>query len=283
MDYSSFGSNPNNPDSTILQLSGVIIDQENDKPISYITVRIKGTNVGMVSSANGFFSLPIHRRDTVLFSCIGFETEEFYVDSKTPKYKYYITIRMLTRVYQLKGIVIHGLTREAFKREFFTIVLPKMPEINPGAIIRSSQITLPPPEPGIRFSPSALIGEIPFIQRALKRKRSKKFAKENAKDIPIMKDNASSKTNSKSENSSDSKTDSKSDSPTSNSDPSQTNGNSPSLKENPSSNNASLPAANGNSPSMKENPSSNNASSPAKNILSPPDNNNPSSNNPTGN
>jgi len=94
---------------------------------------------------------------------------------------------MKIAIYSLKGIVVRGLTREQFKREFFTIKLPPMPEINPAARVRSSEIELPAPPPGIRFSPSQLIGEIPVIKRALKKKRSKKFAKENSKDIPVMK------------------------------------------------------------------------------------------------
>ncbi len=174
-------------DSSILQLSGVIVDQETSLPLSYITIRIKGTIIGVVSNYDGFFSLPIHRTDSILFSSVGYEPVLFSLDSKAPPYKYFVSIKMKTAIYQLKGVVIRGLTREEFKREFFTIKLPKMPEINPAARVRSAEIQLPPPPPGIRFSPSALIEEIPFVQRALKKKRSKKFSKDNSKDIPLMK------------------------------------------------------------------------------------------------
>ncbi len=164
-----------------------MLDQESLEPISYITVRIKGTIIGVVSNYEGFFSIPIHRKDTLIFSSIGYESQTYSPDSKTPLFKHFISIRLKTSIYQLKGVVVRGLTREQFKREFFTIKLPPMPEINPAARIRSSQIELPPPPPGIRFSPSQLIGEIPFVQKALKKKRSKKFSKENSKDIPLMK------------------------------------------------------------------------------------------------
>ena len=174
-------------DSSILQLSGVVVDREDLQPISYITVRVKGSVVGVVSNYEGFFSLPIHRKDTLVFSSVGYESEIFTPDANTPNYKFFITIQLKTRIYQLKGVVIRGFTREQFRREFFTIKLPKMPEINPAVRVRSSQLELPPPPPGIRFSPSALLGQIPFIQKALKKKRSKKFVKENTKDIPLMK------------------------------------------------------------------------------------------------
>lgn len=174
-------------DSTILQLSGAILDQETLQPLSYITVRIKGTVLGVVSNYDGFFSLPLHRKDTLVFTSVGYEPYVFVLDPKAPNYKYFVSIRMKTSIFQLKGVVIRGLTREQFKREFFTIKLPKMPEINPAARVHSAEIEMPPPPPGYRFSPSALIEQIPFVQKALKKKRSKKFSRENTKDIPLMK------------------------------------------------------------------------------------------------
>lgn len=175
-------------DSTILQLSGVIVDRVSQEPISYITVRIKGTIIGVVSNYEGFFSIPIHRKDTVEFTSVGYEPSFYTPNKNTPLFKAFVSIKMNTAIFTLKGLVVRGLTREQFKREFFTIKLPPMPEINPAVRqIRSSQIELPPPPPGIRFSPSQLIGEIPFIKKALKKKRSKKFAKSNSTDIPVMK------------------------------------------------------------------------------------------------
>jgi hypothetical protein len=174
-------------DSSILQLSGVVIDQVTLEPVSYITVRIKGTVIGVVSNYEGFFSIPIHRKDTIEFTSVGYQPAFFTPTQNTPLFKFFVSIKMKTAIYTLKGITVRGLTREQFKREFFTIKLPPMPEINPAVRVKSSQIELPPPPPGIRFSPSQLIGEIPFIKKALKKKRSKKFAKANAKDIPVMK------------------------------------------------------------------------------------------------
>jgi len=175
-------------DSSILQLSGVIVDQVSQEPISYITVRIKGTVIGVVSNFEGFFSLPIHRKDTLEFTSVGYRPAFYTPDKNTPLFKAFVSIKMKTAIYTLKGITVRGLTREQFKREFFTIKLPPMPEINPAVkILRSSQIELPPPPPGVRFSPSQLIGEIPFVQKAIKKKRSKKFVKANLKDVPVMK------------------------------------------------------------------------------------------------
>ena len=58
-----------------VRISGKVIDNE-DKPIEFGTVQIKGTAIGTNTDLNGKYSLTVAEKDTidVVFSCIGFKT-----------------------------------------------------------------------------------------------------------------------------------------------------------------------------------------------------------------
>jgi len=174
-------------DGKVVQLSGYVSDSTTTEPISFITVRIKGSQRGMITNSQGFFSLPVEQSDTVLFTAIGYEPHAFIVPV-TSRTSILVAIHMKPAIYSLRGLTIRAMTRERFKYELLTFELPPMPVVNPAAFLRPGELKLPPPPPGIHFSPVELIEDIPFVERAIKKKRSKKFVDEaDPKDIPIMK------------------------------------------------------------------------------------------------
>lgn len=63
-------------------LIGKVLDKETNQPIPYVNIGIRAKGIGTVSSFNGEFKLRLTSpSDTVLFSSIGYKTEEYLVKS----------------------------------------------------------------------------------------------------------------------------------------------------------------------------------------------------------
>lgn len=176
------------PDSSVVQLSGYVVDSVSHEPVSFITIHIRSSNRGMISNNQGFFSLAVNRTDTVLFTGVGYRPHMLIVSTLHKSSTVFVSINMVPSVYMLRGITVRALTKERFKYEFLHLELPPVAIMNPAALINRTELNLPPAAPGIRFSPSEIISEIPFVERAVKKKKSKKFVDEqDPKDIPVMK------------------------------------------------------------------------------------------------
>lgn len=90
-----------------VSISGKVVDNE-DKPIEFATVQIKGTAIGTNTDLQGKYSLSIAEKDTidVVFSCIGFKT----VNQRLIKPKGDITlnVRLLTDSQLLDEVQVEG-------------------------------------------------------------------------------------------------------------------------------------------------------------------------------
>lgn len=90
-----------------VSISGKVVDNE-DKPIEFATVQIKGTAIGTNTDLQGKYSLSIAEKDTidVVFSCIGFKT----VNQRLIKPKGDITlnVRLLTDSQLLEEVQVEG-------------------------------------------------------------------------------------------------------------------------------------------------------------------------------
>ena len=67
-----------------VHISGKVVDNE-DKPVEFATVQIKGTAIGTNTDLEGKYSLSVAEKDTIVisFSCIGFKTvDRTLIDSK---------------------------------------------------------------------------------------------------------------------------------------------------------------------------------------------------------
>lgn len=175
-------------DTSIVQLSGYVVDSVSHEPVSFITIHVRGSNRGMISNNQGFFSLAVNRTDTVLFTGVGYRPHNLIVGNYRKGATLFVSVNMMPSVYMLRGITVRALTRERFKYEFLHLELPPMAIMNANAYITHAELNLPPAPPGISFSPSEIISEIPFVERAVKKKKSKKFVDEqDPNDIPVMK------------------------------------------------------------------------------------------------
>lgn len=63
-------------------VSGIIVDETNDEPMTGASIRVKGTGGGCMADTTGRFSLKMEKKDDVVleFSAIGYETQTRQMD-----------------------------------------------------------------------------------------------------------------------------------------------------------------------------------------------------------
>lgn len=116
-------------DSTdLVQFSGqVLVDEDSDRviPIPYVNIYIKEQAFrGTYTDYDGFFSLVANKGETVVFSSLGFRTEEFRIpeDLEGNRYSIFQFLRVDT-VDLPEAIVYPWPSREHFKIEFLQMEL----------------------------------------------------------------------------------------------------------------------------------------------------------------
>lgn len=76
---------------------------ENNTPLSGVSVQVKGTNKGTTTNAQGIFSINAEPADVLVFSYIGYESQEVVVAGKTE-----INITLVASNKQLDQVVVIG-------------------------------------------------------------------------------------------------------------------------------------------------------------------------------
>lgn len=64
---------------TVYQLSGMVLSATTGEPIPYASIRVGRTRRGTVANADGFYSLPVIRGDTLYFSALGYKRARFII------------------------------------------------------------------------------------------------------------------------------------------------------------------------------------------------------------
>lgn len=110
--------------NTLIQFSGVVLDQDSLTPIPFVSILVKGTNRGVVSDYYGFFSMVISPGDELEFYSISHKRRSYKVPD-TLRQKYYYAIQVLTKdTIQLQAVDVYPWpTREEFRRAFLALNL----------------------------------------------------------------------------------------------------------------------------------------------------------------
>jgi hypothetical protein len=110
--------------ASLVQFSGVVLDQDSLTPIPFVSILIKGTNRGVVSDYYGFFSMVINPGDELEFYSISHKRRTYKVPD-TLRQKYYYAIQVLTKdTIQLQTVDVYPWpTREEFRRAFLALNL----------------------------------------------------------------------------------------------------------------------------------------------------------------
>jgi hypothetical protein len=106
-------------DSSLIQLSGVVVSDLDLNPIPYSTVYDKTLKKGVISDYYGFFSLVVLPGDTLVISSPGYNTSSYMVPDSLSD-KRYSVIHMLNRdtVHLPEVTVYPWPSREDFARAF---------------------------------------------------------------------------------------------------------------------------------------------------------------------
>ena len=90
-------------------ITGVVNDGSNQTTIPGVNVLIKGTNSGTSTGADGAYSIKAKRGDVIIFSYIGYLTQEITVGNENR-----INVRLAASAAQLNEVVVTAL---GIKRE----------------------------------------------------------------------------------------------------------------------------------------------------------------------
>jgi hypothetical protein len=110
--------------ASLVQFSGVVLDQDSLTPIPFVSILIKGTKRGAVSDFYGFFSLVVNPGDELEFYSLSHKNRTYKI-ADTLKQKYYYAIQVLTKdTVQLDAVTVYPWpTKEEFKRAFMALDL----------------------------------------------------------------------------------------------------------------------------------------------------------------
>lgn len=101
---------------TTSKIVGIIIDNENNKPLSYVNIGILNKETGTVTDTNGKFSLYLKEEfanDTIKISSIGYKPVKILVKDITQK-KQPVSIKLDEQISELDEVVI---STKAFKKK----------------------------------------------------------------------------------------------------------------------------------------------------------------------
>lgn len=106
-------------DTNLVQLSGVIINEETLDPLAYTTVYDKTIGRGVISDYYGYFSTVVFPGDTLIFSYYGFQTSTYIVPDSLTEDRYSIIHLMQQDTLNLPEITVYPWpSREDFARAF---------------------------------------------------------------------------------------------------------------------------------------------------------------------
>ncbi|MEM1321042.1 MAG: carboxypeptidase-like regulatory domain-containing protein [Bacteroidota bacterium] len=111
-------------DSNLVQFSGMVLDGSNEllQPVPYTNVLVKGKNRGTYSDFNGFFTIVVERKDTIVFSAIGYKTVKVTIPDSLRDDRYSLVQLMSQDTFNLpETIVFPWPSREHFKLEFLAM------------------------------------------------------------------------------------------------------------------------------------------------------------------
>jgi hypothetical protein len=71
----------------VYQLSGMVLNATTGEPIPFSTIRVNHSRRGTIANAEGFYSLPVVRGDTLYFSALGYKKARFLISPYLEAYK----------------------------------------------------------------------------------------------------------------------------------------------------------------------------------------------------
>ena len=116
---------PQNANTDLIQFSGVVVSSDSLQPIAFTNVIIENSNRGTISDYYGFFSIVAQKKDTIIFSAVGYKKNKFIIPDTLTVNRYSLIQVMSYDTIMLSETVIYPWpTLEQFKQAFMKVEIP---------------------------------------------------------------------------------------------------------------------------------------------------------------
>ncbi len=111
-------------EEVVIQVSGLVVTGDSLTPLPYATVYRSRDSRGTMTDANGFFSLPALKGDTLQFSSTGYVTRHAIIDNGGERNRISIVQAMSRDTVLISDAFIYPWpSRDRFKQEFLALGL----------------------------------------------------------------------------------------------------------------------------------------------------------------
>jgi hypothetical protein len=112
-------------DNGLVQFSGIVVTADSLTPVPYTNIVIKNTWRGTVADYYGYFSFVAYKKDTVIFSAVGFKKGEFAIPDSITGDRYSLIQVMASDTILLTQTIIYPWpSKEKFKETFLKYDVP---------------------------------------------------------------------------------------------------------------------------------------------------------------
>jgi hypothetical protein len=112
-------------DTMLVQFSGVVVTADSLKPIPFASINVENSYRGTLSDLNGFFSFVARKKETIVFSCLGYKSVEYVIPDTLTKDRYSLIQMMRPDTLYLNETFIYPWpTYEQFKEAFVKADIP---------------------------------------------------------------------------------------------------------------------------------------------------------------
>ena len=106
-------------DKDLIQFSGVIVESDSLRPVPFTKVIIKNSGRGTIADYSGYFSFVAQKKDTIIFSAIGYKKGQYMIPDSLSGNKYSLIMTLNFDTVMLATAVIYPWpTPEQFKEVF---------------------------------------------------------------------------------------------------------------------------------------------------------------------
>ncbi len=118
-------------DSTLVQVSGVIMTSDSLRAVSFASVGIEGTSRGAYANYDGVFSIVAHKGETLVFQALGFEDAVYKIPTDIKGNRISVVQLMSSSsLFLPETVVFPWPSKEFFKQDFLALdVSNKLEEI----------------------------------------------------------------------------------------------------------------------------------------------------------
>jgi TonB-dependent starch-binding outer membrane protein SusC len=116
-------------------VTGNVTDAESGEPLPGVTIAVKGTTRGTITNFDGQYSLDVEEGETVAFSFIGYNPQEFVIGSENV-----INVQMTLSVIGLEEVVVIGYGQVKKEDATGSVEAISTDDFNPGAITSPQEL-----------------------------------------------------------------------------------------------------------------------------------------------